>query len=243
MAIYNITNSPDNLSLENFESVAGKDGSLAKSSRFAVVFHGDYRFFGASFDTSQDLTFLCEAAEFPGRGLMTTDLRYYGPNFKAPFQSTYEDLSLTFLCRDEFRERQFFDDWINYINPVATFDFRYPSEYRKNVSLYQISDLPKEGSSNTGKATYVFEFEGIYPILVNPQQVTWADDNFHRLTVTFTYIRWHRSIASNDIGDGSNIKDILVYSADKRTRLDQRAGGTTLPILLPGGALGVGGGF
>jgi hypothetical protein len=27
---------------------------------------------------------------------------------------------------------------------------------------------------------------------VNPQQVTWADDNFQRITVSFTYTKWTR---------------------------------------------------
>jgi hypothetical protein len=31
-----------------------------------------------------------------------------------------------------------------------------------------------------------------YPILVNPQPMTWSDDIFQRLVVTFTYTHWTR---------------------------------------------------
>ena len=170
------------LGMERFRGVTGDYNGPAKSNRFLVQISGgpilgEY--------VREDLSFLCEAAELPGRGFMSTDVRYYGPNFKAPYQSVYEDLNLTFICRDAFEERRFFDDWMNFINPVDSFNFSYKDEYTSTIRLHQFSEIKDE-------STYSFTFDKAYPILVSPQPATWADDNFHRLTVSFTYVKWYR---------------------------------------------------
>jgi hypothetical protein len=168
--------------MNRFRGVSNEQGGPAKSNRFLVEIDG-----GPQLNPVQnDLTFLCEAAELPGRGFMSTDIRYYGPNFKVPYQSVYEDLNLTFICRSEFLERSFFDNWLNFINPVMDFNFRYRKEYNSTVKIHQFSELSDD-------PVYTFVFDEAYPILVSPQPATWADDNFHRLTVSFTYKRWYRT--------------------------------------------------
>jgi hypothetical protein len=178
-----IENTQISQDMAQFRGISSDDGGPAKSNRFLVQINGP---FFLDVKTQDSLTFLCEAAELPGRGFMSTDVRYYGPNFKAPYQTVYEDLNLTFICRDKFSERLFFDDWMDYINPVNSYNFRYKNSYRSQIRLHQFSDFANE-------ARYSFIFENAFPILVNPQPATWADDNFHRLTVSFTYTRWYRS--------------------------------------------------
>lgn len=197
MATYFIPNGPVLPSMDEVQAQSGRYGGLAKSAKFMV------RMFPARPDSllrgagifMQDLTYLCEAAEFPGRGFESLDIRYYGPNFKVPNKTNYEDLNLTFLCRDTFLERQLFDTWMELINPNATYNFSYKDTYTCKIELFQISDI----AANTGdivggapSAQYKFTFEEAYPILLQPQPVTWADDNFHRLTVTFTFKKWWR---------------------------------------------------
>ena len=41
-------------------------------------------------------------------------------------------------------------------------------------------------------ATYGWRLNKAWPTLVNPQQVTWADQDILRLQVTFTYKYWDR---------------------------------------------------
>lgn len=169
------------LGMDRFRGISSSDGGPAKSNRFLVQISG------GPFDVSElrDLSFLCEATELPGRGFMSTDIRYYGPNFKAPYQTVYEDMNLTFICRDKFRERKIFDDWLDMINPVSSYNFFYRKDYTSTIKLHQFAETADE-------SRYSFTFEDAYPILVSPQPVTWADDNFHRLTVSFTYVRWYR---------------------------------------------------
>ena len=188
-----ISNPPQRLSLNYFRSVAGNFGSLAKGCRFVVRINpiGDLLKRQAPIEFMEDLSYLCETAEMPGRGFQNIDMRYYGPSFKLPFQSVYEDINLTFLCRSESFEREFFDNWMELINPSNTFDFNYRDQYRADVDIFKISDY-SDGSIDGAKATYSFSLLNAFPILVNPQPVTWADDQFLRLGVSFTYHWWTR---------------------------------------------------
>lgn len=173
---------------------------LAKSCRFAVRFMpgggSNNRLLGGNFTSIlNDLTYLCEAAELPGRSLMGIDLRYYGPIFRLPFQSAYEDVTFTFLCRADSRERQFFDDWMNIINPMNTWDFAYRSDYCAKIQIFQLGDAPASvtaGPATAPEATYAITMIDTYPVTINPQPMTWADDNFQRLVVTFTHDGWYR---------------------------------------------------
>lgn len=196
MASYIIDNPPQNLTMLDFYSQSNMYQSLAKSSRFAVriVPSGVNSKLIRKGGILRDLTYLCEAAEMPGRGFMNVDLRYYGPNFKIPYQSTYEDVNFTFLCRTESLERRFFDDWMEIINPTKTFDFEYRDNYKSQIHVYQFGDGFAEDDfrSTAPEAYYCWTLHDAYPILVNSQPVTWADDNFQRLGISFTYTKWTR---------------------------------------------------
>ena len=197
--------------MSDFLSYSSAYQSLAKSSRFAIrlipsrptslitrLGYGDFL---------RQFTYLSESAELPGRGFMSADVKgYYGPDFKTPFQTEYQETAITFLCRTESFERQFFDDWMEVINPTSTFDFSYKDDYTCEIEMYQFSEQGRrtttepnrEGPSPTSNqasepvAKYAWTLHDAYPILVSPQPVTWADDNFLRLSVSFTYNKWTR---------------------------------------------------
>lgn len=201
MASVTFSNPPEFLGLQEYRSAVNKDGGPSKANRFVarIVSLPNQLPRRAEYSSlMKDLTYLCEAAEFPGRGFMNIDVRYYGSNFKSPYQTTYEDLNLTFVVRDKFLERQLFDDWMELINPTSTFNFAYSKDYMTTVELFQISEKDGTEGSTTSNSTktytaqYKFTFEKAWPILINPMPVNWADDNFHRLTVAFTYNTWHR---------------------------------------------------
>lgn len=188
MASINIPNPPQNLTLYNFKSIAEKYDSLAKAYRFAAAIRPVGQLLAPYSTFTQELIYLTEVAEIPGRGFVNLDVRYYGPNHKLPFQSQYEDLNMTFLCRNRSLERQFFDDWMLIINPINSFDFNYRDDYRAEIDIYQMSDV----GVGVPKAEYWITVHNAYPLSVNPQPVTWADEQFQRLVVSFTYTHWSR---------------------------------------------------
>ncbi len=212
MPSFTIQNQPTNLKMSDFYAQSSAYRSLGKSARFAVrivpsrptsllnrLGYGPFM---------RQLTYLCETAELPGRGFMNADLRYYGPNFKIPYQTEYQETAMTFLCRTDSFERQFFDDWMEIINPTNTFDFSYKDDYVCQIEMYQFGETGRRtttepnretvipsGTSNEFSepiATYAWTLTDAFPILVNPQPVTWADDNFQRLAISFSFTKWMR---------------------------------------------------
>jgi hypothetical protein len=195
MATYQIKNQPRLLSMMDFLASANDRKGLVKSCRFVVQIlpSGPTSTLAQNSNFMREFTYLCESAEFPGRGWNMADgLRYYGPSFKIPYQTEYQETAMTFLCRSESFERQFFDDWMELINPTNTFDFDYKDNYSCKIKMFQFSDEANTKENTEPRATYAWTLHDAWPVLVNPQPVTWADDNFQRLSVSFTYTKWTR---------------------------------------------------
>lgn len=190
MVNYTIPNAPVRLNMNHFRARMDDFGGLAKSCRYVVVIRPTGRHVIEMGNFSEDLMYLTEIAEIPGKGFMNTDVRYYGPNHKLPYQVTFEDITLTFLCRSESIERHFFDYWMSVINPTNTFDFNYRDDYRSDIDVYQYSEVANENLEPDPK--YWITMHNAYPLIINPQPVTWADNQAQRLIVTFTYTHWSR---------------------------------------------------
>lgn len=225
-----IPNQPTDLTMANFRTYSFAYGGLARSCRFGVqiVLSMDniLRVLDSSYaNFPLELIYLCEAAELPGRGFQTVDHSYHGPSQKYPYQTTYEDSTLTFICRNGSPERRFFDDWMQVINPTNSYDFSYKNEYTCDIKIFQFDETENTLlDTRSPEAKYLITLIDAWPILVNPQPVTWADDNFLRLGVTFTYSKWARH---GDKYAGSRPYDSPDY--------DLVTGRTYSDILVPGG--------
>ena len=135
---------------------------------------------------SRYLALQCESAELPGRTLMTQDVKVYGPTYKVPYQSQYNEMTLTFICTNEFWERKLFDRWLEAIMPSDTNNLRYAKEedtrYMTPIKVIQYDDFIKQ--------IYAVELVDAFPIGVSAQPLSWAEDGFHRLSVQFAYQRY-----------------------------------------------------
>lgn len=133
-------------------------------------------------ELSRSLSLQCETAELPGRTLLTQDAKIYGPTFKIPYQTQYNEISLTFLCTNEFYERRLFESWINCIMAPDTNNMRYQNTYATTLQVVQYDD-----STNS---IYRVSMYNAFPIGISPAPLSWADDGFHRLTVQFAYNKY-----------------------------------------------------
>lgn len=132
---------------------------------------------------SRYLALQCESAELPGRSLITADAKIYGPVFKVPYQTQYQEITLNFICTNEFYERKLFDKWIESINPPDTWNFRFPkgkdSRYLTNPKIIQYDDFIRQ--------IYAVELVDAFPISIASQNLAWSEEGFHRLSVQFSY--------------------------------------------------------
>jgi len=217
MAVFQGREVPANLEMNKILSKMNEGKGPARSARFVVKI-GICRALSQSGVTDldnfrqgvlwstirktigEDLIYLCEVAEFPGRTFMNSDIRYYGPSVKFPFQTVYEDVNFTFLCRIDSNERRAFDTWMEVINPISTFDFNYKKDYATSIDIFQLGE--------NHDAKYCITLLEAYPIQISPQPVTWADDNFQRLAVTFTYSKWGRNGVDFNFGENEVLADL-----------------------------------
>jgi hypothetical protein len=135
---------------------------------------------------SRYLALQCETAELPGRTLITADAKVYGPTYKVPYQSQYNDINLGFICTNDFYERKLFERWIEAIHPSDTNNLRFAkgeeTRYLTNITIIQYDDFIKQ--------IYAVELIDAFPIGISAQPLTWTDDNFHRLSVQFAYTKY-----------------------------------------------------
>lgn len=195
--------------VNTFRARIAKGRDFAKANRFSVVFNVPGGVRNSSL-YSADLTYLCEAAELPGRALNVQEYRYYGPNFKMPHQSVYTDINFTLYVRSFMRDKALFDDWIDYINPKTTYDFRFRREYSTSVHVWQFEE--------NGKPSYVATLNKAYPINVNPMPLSWAEDNIHRLQVTFCYVDWRKLDDPRPTGSANSLEQ---FFADRQREAER----------------------
>lgn len=135
---------------------------------------------------SRYLALQCESAELPGKTLLTQDVKIYGPTFKVPYQTQYQETTLTFMCTNEFYERKLFDRWLEAIMPTDTNNLRYAKEeetrYMTNIQIVQYDEFIKK--------IFVIELIDAFPIGISSQPLSWSEEGFHRVSVQFTYQKY-----------------------------------------------------
>jgi hypothetical protein len=128
--------------------------------------------------------FRCETAELPSRTFSTLEQKFgSNPVEKYPYQTTYNDLTLTFIVSGDMSEKKFFDNWMNVISPPGNFNFQYRNNYVGDITITQF-DL-------SNKPVYSVVLHDAYPITVNQLDLDWSNnDSHHKLVVMFAYTYW-----------------------------------------------------
>jgi hypothetical protein len=170
----------------NFPNSIFTDVSDAIGSAFGRQGDADEYSKTSNSSLSRYLALQCETAELPGKTLQTADVKIYGPTFKVPYQTSYGDTSFTFLCTNDFFERKLFDRWMEAIHPSDTNNLRFPkgqnTRYMCNIKIIQYDEFIKQ--------IYAVELIDAFPIGIAPQSLSWSEENFHRLQVSFAYQRY-----------------------------------------------------
>ena len=93
--------------IDTFKANLG--GTLASPANFRVLLTGSI------FKTAdvKMIAFLCNQAMLPGRQFATTDYTTHGPTIKMPFQSIYDDIVLSFYCKEDMELKSMFQSWQN----------------------------------------------------------------------------------------------------------------------------------
>ncbi|CAB4133022.1 tail tube protein [uncultured Caudovirales phage] len=158
---------------------------LARPSRFDVIINTPPGMLSMSMFAQLPLNLMmrCENAELPSRTLGTVEQKFgSNPSQKFPYHTSYNDLSLTFMLSGDMSEKNFFDSWLEYVNPTTSFDFNYKDKYAAPIRIIQY-DMKNEQS-------YAVTLIKAYPISVNQLDLDWSSEEHHKLTVVFAYDYW-----------------------------------------------------
>lgn len=251
--------------ITQFISYLNQYSDLARSNRYKVYFtcprgiQWNNTLSGSDSSVSENLSLQCESAELPGRTFAVRDTRTYGPSRKTPFQTTYNDLSLTFFCTGNSNnlltfinriatgfavkglsgivgnaiaselgdlaggflkliegqqgtdnngmwERQFFDDWMESVQDTenGSFNFNYAEDYVTNITVchYDAQNQP----------TVAYKYQDAFPVSIEHQTMSWADDGILKLTVTFAY--WKATRHTGPMGNDSLLMNPIANLID-----------------------------
>ena len=170
-------------SINDFKSTFSKD--LARPARFDVNIPIPLTLI-PYVSSAKNLVYRCENANLPGRTFATTEQKIgSNPIEKYPYQTTFNDMDLTFIMDDDMQQKVFFDAWLNYINPLYNYNMRYKSDYSTVITVNQY-DV-------TNQLSYSINLYDAYPVSMNQMDLSWAEEGYHKLSVTFAYTYWQNN--------------------------------------------------
>jgi hypothetical protein len=145
----------------------------------------------------------CSAIQTPQTTIFTRD-EYIedGTRRKYAFDQDYQNLTLTFYLDQEYKVKQFFDEWKNRIVSNRR-NFEYPDSYtadKLNLSILNQDD----------RITYVYEYSRIFPKSINAVDLSYANGNqVATLTVDFVYEEVYYSEIADTGAVSSTSKPVL----------------------------------
>ena len=139
-------------------------------------------------DTIKQTSLACESISFPGRNIDTTeDTNIYGPVRNIATGFSYADITATFRCSRDMREKRYFEAWQKLSYNPATWSMQYYEDYVGAVQIFQLDD--------NDERTYGVELIEAFPKTIEAQQLDYSStDQINKLNVTFSY-RWWKSLA------------------------------------------------
>lgn len=151
----------------------------------------------------EDLRFMCESLEFPGKNVSTTEYKISGYNRgKVPILRNFSEINLSFYTDSrKFPAYDFFNTWIELTAP------------RDHVLPYYDDILVREGieliqwEDSRDEASFVVRLINAYPTTVTSMPGNWGDDGLHRVNVSLTFEDFK-------VVDGNNVMNKLL----RRTR-------------------------
>lgn len=177
----------------------------------------------------RQIPFLCCAAQLPGIGFQTSDIRPHGYGLfeRRPIFVNFTTIPMTFYCDNDGNVIKFFQTWAKAINNFNTeqssssssngakmHDFQYPSYYETTIEVRQYD--------TTGETIQTWKLTRAYPLTINNMDVSWdAENQLNKLNVEFFFYAWTTDTTT---AGSSPASDSLTYGM---TRIDPNASAAT----------------
>jgi len=126
----------------------------------------------------------CEAIELPGRNMDTTDdTNIYGPVRKVVTGYSYADITATFQCSSDMKEKKYFETWQRLSYNPQTWSIGYYNDYVGAIDIHTLDE------QNNRK--YGVQLVECFPKVIAAQSLGYATLNsYQTVSITFSYRYW-----------------------------------------------------
>tara|TARA_R110002049_G_scaffold45133_1_gene131908 strand:- start:782 stop:1513 length:732 start_codon:yes stop_codon:yes gene_type:complete len=156
----------------------------------------------------------CESISFPGRNLDTTpDTNIYGPTREIVSGFSFAEITGTFVCSSDMREKLFFETWQRLAFDPQSWALGYYDDYVGSIDIHQLDE-------NDNKR-YGVQLIEAFPKTIAEQSLGYgSNDTLHRISVTFSYRYWKNLTDEADLPKSlqSRITEVLVDSVERNIR-------------------------
>ena len=156
----------------------------------------------------------CESISFPGRNLDTTpDTNIYGPTREIVSGFSFAEVTGTFVCSSDMREKLFFETWQRLAFDPQSWALGYYDDYVGSVDIHQLDE-------NDNKR-YGVQLVEAFPKNIEAQSLGYGqNDTLHKINVSFSYRYWKNLTDEADLPKSlqERIAGVLVDSVERNVR-------------------------
>lgn len=134
------------------------------------------------YESMDKIQFLVSATSIPESQLGNIPVPYFGRIVNFAGDRSYLPWTVTVMNDEDFKVRNALEAWSDNINAKLS-NTRTDNSYKSTATVAQYNKF--------GEIIREYEFVGIYPAIIEPIRLDWADTNtFERFNVQFIYDYW-----------------------------------------------------
>ena len=134
-------------------------------------------------DVLQKARFLVKAAALPASTIANIDIPFRGRVLKVAGDRTFETWTINVINDTDFKVRNAFERWMNFINNVATNRGETePAAYMADAFVYQLD--------RNGDTLRYYKFYDMFPSSISAIQLDYETDSVQEFTVEMQVLFW-----------------------------------------------------
>ena len=143
-------------------------------------------------DATTALKYLCSATSLPGMTLGEVTVPFRGRNLYMAGDRTFEAWTITVLNDTDFKIRNAYETWINYINAMTdNSGTDAPAAYTATAHVYQLN--------RAGGRIKTYSFQGLWPTTISNIDVSAeTNDAIETFDVTLRYNYWEATATDGE---------------------------------------------
>ena len=174
--------------VSDFMSKLDNKGSYAKRNRFTVEIIKPISM--ASTVQPSTIDFLVKTVSFPARTFSTATYRSRGKfSLDVPYEMTEEPIDITFLGTNDWAARSFWNDWIDHIQSVDSYNMNYYKDFIGTVKISVYDPTAEQAGSPTHQVT----LHEAWPKGMSAIEVGWENAEFQDFDIDIQYSWWTAS--------------------------------------------------